>query len=605
MIQPRFGFLSKAHVTKLQVLLVFVAVGSAFGNALSGAEYPGLPITVAEGANLEAIHREGCFFEGPTWDSGSQRLFFTSFGKDEFDTSIRVWDPSDMSTRLWADKTEGTNGTLLTAEGTLLGAQHLRHRLVEYDLGDKTSTSPRRTVPWLNEPKLNQPNDLTQDKDGFIYFSDPDFANRKNSGVYRFVRGHGPERLPGNLELPNGLEVTQDGRLLVVADSASKKWYSYDLKIGQRTDDISPPKIFFDPGIDGSGKAGEGTPDGMAIDDEGNFYLTGTGGIWCVRRNGESIGFIPVPEFVSNVCFGGPDGKWLYATCQDVVYRLKMKVGGCIVGPLNRWNNAEQFSSQLLRHTTYPSKSMGTEVGFSYWLPPDYESRKDQRYPVLYWLHGLGGSELGDSYPATSLASKVASGEVPPMILIQLNAGARSVYADSFDGKWLAETTVISELIPFVDQNYRTIANRSGRALQGMSMGGEGAIRFAVKYPELFSSAIGYAGGYVSHSVLQQYRPRIYREMFNDDPAYFEQFMTQTYVRKRPETNVELPAIRLICGTADDSIDLQRQIDFLGKKVGWPIESIEVPGVGHNCIELAKRENSDDLEWAIKHFRNN
>ena len=343
----------------------------------------------------------------------------------------------------------------------------------------------------------------------------------------------------------------------------------------------------------------------MAIDEDENYYLTGTGGIWCVRRNGEAIGFIPVPEFVSNVCFGGPDGKWLFATCQNVVYRLKMKVGGHFVGPLNRWNHAGRSLPKLLQHSSYQSSSMNTEVGYSYWLPPQYKTDQAQRYPVLYWLHGLGGNEIGDDYPVSVISERVQSGKIPPMILVQVNAGARSVYADSWDREWLAETTIIQELLPHIDGKFRTRPDRSGRAIQGMSMGGEGAIRFALKYPNLFSSAIGYAGGYVSHSVLKRYRPRIFREMFNDNPEHFEKFMTHSYIpTEQVDPSIVFPKIRLICGTADDSISLQRQIADRCLKANVPVEVIEIPGIGHDCRALAERPDSDDIEYAVSGFSN-
>jgi endo-1,4-beta-xylanase len=73
-----------------------------------------------------------------------------------------------------------------------------------------------------------------------------------------------------------------------------------------------------------------------------------------------------------------------------------------------------------------------------------------------------------------------------------------SFYSDSFDGQWMAETTVIEELVPHIDATYRTIANRDGRAIQGMSMGGFGALKLAFKYPDLFSSVVAFAGGYRS-----------------------------------------------------------------------------------------------------------
>ena len=590
---------SIAEWPAVRFLTVFTAILSSFGQA---ADYPAFPKTVVEGAQLEKIFSEDTFFEGPTWDPKGQRLYFTAFGKEKDDTSIRVWDPRSLQTRRWTNNTEGTNGTLLTPEGTLLGAQYKRRRLIEYSLGSDSEESPASIATVVNEPGLNAPNDVTLDQDGFFYFSDPDFANQKKGGVYRFTRAGIVERLPGELILPNGLDITRDGKILVVGDSATKKWYAYDLQLGQAIEDMKPPRVFFDPDVDDSKAPEEGLPDGMCLDDRGNFYLTGRGGIWCVDRNGVALGYVPVPEFVSNVCFGGVDGKTLFATCQGGVYKLKMQVAGQQIGPLNRWLNPPVNSSGPLTHASYKSLSMGVDVGFSYWLPPGYEDSPNRHYPVLYWLHGLGGNESAREYPIGSLATKISISEIPPMIFVQVNGGARSVYADSYDGKNLAETTIIEELIPHIDSRFRTLANRGGRSIQGMSMGGEGALRFAAKYPQHFGSVLAYAGGFVSHSELQRYRPRIYDEMFDRRPERFERSMASTYLSENAGTVRQQVAIRLLCGTADESIHLQRHIARLCKEKDIAIEAIEVSGAQHDFRQLILRTDSDDFSFAAKHF---
>jgi gluconolactonase len=66
----------------------------------------------------------------------------------------------------------------------------------------------------------------------------------------------------------------------------------------------------------------------MSIDERGTLYLSGSGGVWVVDKFGESLGLIPIPEFCSNVAFGGPEGKTLYLTCEKQVYSLAMKVKG-------------------------------------------------------------------------------------------------------------------------------------------------------------------------------------------------------------------------------------------------------------------------------------
>ncbi|MFN0055751.1 MAG: alpha/beta hydrolase fold domain-containing protein, partial [Planctomycetales bacterium] len=78
-------------------------------------------------------------------------------------------------------------------------------------------------------------------------------------------------------------------------------------------------------------------PDGMSIDEHGNLYLSGSGGVWVVDKFGTALGLIPVPEFCSNVGFGGEDGRSLLLTCSKQVYSLAMKVRG---GQFTRKNKA-------------------------------------------------------------------------------------------------------------------------------------------------------------------------------------------------------------------------------------------------------------------------
>src|SRR5262249_21647016 len=126
-----------------------------------------VPKAVADGAKLVEVYADERFFEGPTWDPKSKKLFFTAFAKDNTQI-LRLDAPGEVS--VFADKTEGVNGTFLGLDGRLLGAQAYGHRVVAYDL--KTA----RQEVLLHDPQLNQPNDLCQAPNGDIYFTDPDFT---------------------------------------------------------------------------------------------------------------------------------------------------------------------------------------------------------------------------------------------------------------------------------------------------------------------------------------------------------------------------------------------------------------------------------------------
>jgi gluconolactonase len=547
------------------------------------------PPTVEPGATLETVFADPRFFEGPTWDFNSQRLYFTAFGKERADTQILRLEKAGKAT-VFMDRTEGVNGTFLSRDGELLGAQAFGHRVLSLGIG---TNGPSTNRVLLFDTALNQPNDLCAAADGTVYFTDPNFDSYKST-VRRFKPGGPVETLITDLPIPNGLELSPDGRRLVVGDSLLLRWFSWDIGPGGG---LTNKQIFFDPG-----GTNDAPPDGMCADELGNFYLTGRGGVWVTDPDGRQLGFIPVPEFVSNVCFGDADAQSLYLTCQDKVYRLRMRVRGAGVKPFIRWNQPDGRRHALLEHHAYRSAAMNTDVGYTIWLPPQYALEPESRFPVLYWLHGLGGSENGGRYPVESFAHAITNRVLTPFILIQPNGGAMSVYADSQDGRWLAETTLIRELIPHIDATYRTATNRESRAIHGMSMGGEGALRFALKYPGLFGSVIAYAGGFVTPQELAEGRPGIFELMFGNDPAAYELSRVPRHIGSG--TGQPSPAIRIVCGTADtESLPLSRDVSRRLREAGIRHSHVEVPGAGHDVSELVNVTGPDDLSFIAQHLR--
>jgi len=157
-----------------------------------------------------------------------------------------------------------------------------------------------------------------------------------------------------------------------------------------------------------------------------------------------------------------------------------------------KWNNPDSPKLPGLEHRTLASESMGLEIGFNVWVPPAYATG-DDRYPVIYFLHGMGGNENSDAGGFSGLVRQsIVDGKVPSTICVFPNGGT-SGYMDHPDTKVMVETFLIKELIPYVDANWRTVATRDGRALAGFSMGGGGAMRLAVKYPDTFCAAASWA----------------------------------------------------------------------------------------------------------------
>jgi len=236
-----------------------------------------------------------------------------------------------------------------------------------------------------------------------------------------------------------------------------------------------------------------------------------------------------------------------------------------------------------VKHETFHSKSMDIDVGYLIYLPPDYASGK-KRYPVLYWLHGLNGTEAKFPQLTQKLAKSIAEKKVPPMIMVMPNGGQRTFYCDSADGKIMSETAIIKELIPHIDANYRTIASREGRALEGFSMGGFGTVHLAFKYPEMFSSMTAGAAALFDLERISSGHPGIYKTMFNEDPEAFKANDPYELARKNAERIRGKLQVLLFVGTEDMMYKYNEKFRTLLDELKIPYEYLTLEGVGHNRI---------------------
>lgn len=139
-----------------------------------------------------------------------------------------------------------------------------------------------------------------------------------------------------------------------------------------------------------------------------------------------------------------------------------------------------------------PSKILNGERKFAIYLPPDYET-SSRKYPILYLLHGSGDDQtgwvqFGEVLQITDKA--IREGKATPMIIVMpdANTGQRG-YFNSADGKWKYEDFFFEELMPYVEKKFRVKSEKRYRAVAGLSMGGGGSFVYALRRPDLFSSA--------------------------------------------------------------------------------------------------------------------
>jgi gluconolactonase len=320
-------------------MIALVAIASL--SVVEGAE----PIFAA-GEKLKVEVGDGAGGEGPAWHP--QLGVLTSGGGD-----IRQLNPQGRA--VVYRQNAGTNGLLFDRQGRLIACEPVKRRV--------TRTNLDGTIEVLTEryegQRYNQPNDVTVDSQGRIYFTDPRYGSREGmeirdakgntiEGVYRIDLNGKVMRIIGReLERPNGILVTPDDRYLLVADNnndtlgGARKLWRFELQ-KDGTVDLRSRKLLHDWG------QGRG-PDGLKQDQQGRLYVAGglnkpnppfepatdvKGGIYVFDLDGKQLDFLAVPtDEVTNCAFGGEDGKTLYVTGGGTLYSIRTTTAGRLVFP--------------------------------------------------------------------------------------------------------------------------------------------------------------------------------------------------------------------------------------------------------------------------------
>jgi gluconolactonase len=315
----KFNFSSAAVISLMVIFLMFPEY-------LYSQEFPTmgtihredaeLDKLLAKDAKLEVLASGFEWTEGPVWMKEEGYLLFSDIPNN----SVMKWKegegislflkPSGYTGVADYGREPGSNGLLVDNEGRLVSCEHGDRRISLLTTGGGKVTLADK----YQEKRLNSPNDAVFHSNGDLYFTDPPYGlpQREDDpmreldifGVYRLSKDGTVTLLTSELARPNGIAFSPDEKTLYVAQSDPKKavWMAFPVK-------------------------SDGMPDGLKVDNNGNLWASGPGGILIFNPAGKLLGRIETGQNTSN-CGWGDDGSVLYITAYKYLCRIKTTTKG-------------------------------------------------------------------------------------------------------------------------------------------------------------------------------------------------------------------------------------------------------------------------------------
>lgn len=196
----------------------------------------------------------------------------------------------------------------------------------------------------------------------------------------------------------------------------------------------------------------------------------------------------------------------------------------------------------------------------------------------------------------------IVAGKLPEIVMVFPNGGRSTMYQDSGDGRFMAETMMIKQLIPHIDATYRTIADRKARCIEGFSMGGRGSTNLAMKHPQLFGSLFNQSGN-VYHVSDAKNLPNAY---LGDDPQRLRDNDAFLNLEKNLDYIKANLRIQVACGTADpDHLITVREYHEALTKLGVKHSYFEVEGLDHNQKKMIDGRKATWFDFQIESLKLN
>ena len=320
----------------LKVILILINLPAISQDKFIGSVErlsPEIDNLIEKSAKIEILADGFEWSEGPVWSSQLNSVLFS----DVPENVIYSWNedkglgtftrPIGYSGKVPNIKQAGTNGLTIDADGNLIICMHGDRKITRLE-----KLNINRKVTLVNSfdgNLLNSPNDLVYDSKGNLYFTDPPYGLLEGdndklkeiefNGVYKVSPNGDIEVLVKNLTRPNGISISNDEKILYVANSDKNNpvIMQYDLS----EEGAKNPSIFFD-GRELT-KKDIGLFDGLKVHPTGNVFATGPGGVLVIKENGDHIGTIRTEVSTANCAFD-ENFQYLYMTSDMFLTRIKL-----------------------------------------------------------------------------------------------------------------------------------------------------------------------------------------------------------------------------------------------------------------------------------------
>ena len=290
---------------------------------------------VAPGVEMERLAEGFDWSEGPVWLRREQAIVFSDVPKNiayrwsEADGLGVFLHPRGYTGHSRNDKELGSNGLATDRGGNLLLCQHGNRQIARLVRREGTNGVFEAVVPHFQHRRFNSPNDLVVTRKGDLYFTDPPYGlNGLNdsplkelmfNGVYLARKSGEVVLLTTEMTFPNGIALSPDEKTLYVNQSDSKAATITAFPV-LPDGTVGEGRVFFDatPRVAGN----KGLPDGLKVDERGNLWTSGPGGILVISPEGKLLGVLNTGEATAN-CAWGNDGRTLYITADSKLIRIR------------------------------------------------------------------------------------------------------------------------------------------------------------------------------------------------------------------------------------------------------------------------------------------